>query len=102
MSLEELGFGDWFKDKVDPTNEAQYKIARVIAVNKDNYAIRNEMRDAIAELTGKLMFGAESPLDYPAVGDWVYAQYLDGDTFAVIHEILPRKSSLQRKSSAKK
>jgi len=102
MSLEELGFGDWFKDKVDPANEAQYKIARVIAVNKDNYAIRNETRDAIAELTGKLMFGAESPLDYPAVGDWVYAQYLDDDTFAVIHEILPRKSSLQRKSSGKK
>jgi len=102
MSLEELGFDDWFKDQVDPAKTTAYKIARVIAVNKDNYAIRNETRDTLAELTGKLMYGAESPLDYPAVGDWVYAQYLDDDTFAIIHEILSRKSSLQRKSSGKK
>jgi len=102
MNLQELGFDDWFRDKVDPGKTTLYKIARVIAVNKDNYAIRNETCDAIAELTGKLMFGAESPLDYLAVGDWVYAQYLDEDTFAIIHEILPRKSSLQRKSSGKK
>ncbi|MFC2012959.1 ribosome small subunit-dependent GTPase A [Chloroflexota bacterium] len=89
-------------DKVDPAKTTQYKIARVIAVNKGNYAIRNETRDVLAELTGKLIFGSESLLDYPAVGDWVYAQYLDEDTFAIIHEILPRKSSLQRKSSGKK
>ena len=102
MNLEELGFSDWFKFKVDPTQTTQYKIARVIAVNKDNYAIRNETCDVLAELTGKLMYGAESPLDYPAVGDWVYAQYLDEHTFAIIHGILPRKSSLQRKESGKK
>ena len=102
MNLEELGFSDWFKFKVDPVQTTQYKIARVIAVNKDNYAIRNETCDVLAELTGKLMYGVESPLDYPAVGDWVYAQYLDEHTFAIIHDILPRKSSLQRKESGKK
>ena len=102
MNLEELGFSDWFKFKVDPVQTTQYKIARVIAVNKDNYAIRNETCDVLAELTGKLMYGAESPLDYPAVGDWVYAQYLNEHTFAIIHDILPRKSSLQRKESGKK
>ena len=102
MSLQDLGFGDWFKDKVDPAKTTEYEIARVIAVNKDNYAIRSETNDVLAELTGKLMFGVKSPLDYPAVGDWVYAQYLDENTFAIIHEILPRKSSLQRKASGKK
>ncbi|MFC1979016.1 ribosome small subunit-dependent GTPase A [Chloroflexota bacterium] len=102
MSLEELGYDDWFKDKVDPVKTTQYNIARVIAVNKDNYAIRNEMGDVLAVLTGKLMYDADSLLDYPAVGDWVYAQYLDNDTFAVIHDIIPRRSSLQRKASGKK
>jgi len=102
MNLEELGFDDWYKDRVDPAKEAQYKIARVIAVNKDNYAIRNKAGDVLAELTGRLIYSAESPLDYPAVGDWVYAQYLDDDTFAIIHDILPRKSTLQRKTSGKK
>jgi ribosome biogenesis GTPase len=102
MNLEALGFDDWYRDRVDPAKETQYKIARIIAVNKDNYAIRNEAGDVLAELTGKLMYGAQSPLDYPAAGDWVYAQYLDDDTFAIIHDILPRKSMLQRKTSGKK
>jgi ribosome biogenesis GTPase len=102
MNLQELGFGDWFQDKVDPAQTAQYKIARVIAVNKDNYAIKSEVKEVLAELTGKLMYGAQSTLDYPAVGDWVYAQYLDENSFAVINEILPRKSILYRKASGKK
>ena len=55
-----------------------------------------------AEITGKLMFGAASPLDYPTVGDWVQAQFLDDDAFAVIHAILPRRSLLKRKTPGKK
>jgi len=102
MNLQELGFGDWFQDKVDPAQTAQYKIARVIAVNKDNYAIKSEAGDAIAEITGKIMHDASSPLDYPGVGDWVYTQHFDDGTFAVIHQILPRKSTLYRKTSGKK
>jgi ribosome biogenesis GTPase len=55
-----------------------------------------------AELTGKLIFNADSPMDFPAVGDWVIAQYFNDDSFAIIHEILPRKSVLKRKTSGKK
>jgi len=57
--------------------------------------------ECLAELTGKLLFYADSPLDYPAVGDWVYTQPLDNDTFAIIHDILPRKSMLKRKTPGK-
>lgn len=102
MNLDELGFSNWFQEKIDFTKLNEYKIARVIAVNKDSYIIKNEKNDVIAELTGKMVFGADSPLDYPTVGDWVYAQYLDEGSFAVIHEILPRKSILKRKTSGKK
>ena len=55
-----------------------------------------------AEITGKLMFGAASPLDFPTVGDWVQAQFVDDGTFAVIHAILPRRSLLKRKTPGKK
>jgi ribosome biogenesis GTPase len=41
-------------------------------------------------------------LDYPAVGDWVLANFYDENTFAIIHEILPRKSLLKRKTPGKK
>ncbi len=62
MNLYELGFCDWFKDKVDPTKITEYKIARVIAVNKGSYIIKNGKNDVLAEITGKLMFSADSPL----------------------------------------
>jgi len=102
MKLEELGFSHWFKDKIDPVKLIEYKIARIVTVNKDSYLIRNEKKDVFAELTGKFKFNADSPLDYPTVGDWVYVKYFDQNSFAVISEIFPRKTILKRKTSGKK
>ncbi|GAI76810.1 unnamed protein product [marine sediment metagenome] len=102
MKLEKLGLGDWFKDKIDPTKLIEYRIARVVTVNKDSYIIRNEKKDVFAEVTGKFIFNADSPLDYPIVGDWVYAKYFNQDSFAVISEIFPRETTLKRKTSGKK
>ena len=47
------------------------------------------------------MFSADSSLDYPATGDWVIAQYYDKNSFAIISEIVTRKSVLKRKTSGK-
>lgn len=102
MQLEKLGFSRWFQGKVDGTKLNTYRIARVIAVHKERYIIQDEKDDVSAELSGKLMFSTDSPLDYPIVGDWVYARYLDENTFAVIHEIFPRKTILRRKTPGKK
>jgi len=102
MKLEKLGLSHWFKDKIDPTKLIEYQIARVVTVSKDSYIIRNEKKDVFAEITGKFKFNADSPLDYPTVGDWVYAKYLNQDSFAAINEIFPRKTILKRKTSGKK
>lgn len=102
MSIEELGLNDWFHDRIDSAKLADYQIARVIAVNKNSYIISNGKSNLFAEITGKFIFNADSALDYPAVGDWVYAQYFDNESFAIIHEIVPRKSLLKRKTAGKK
>jgi ribosome biogenesis GTPase len=102
ISIKKLGFHNWFQDRIDPAKVGNGHIARITTVHKESYIITNEKGDVPAEITGKLMFGADSPLDYPAVGDWVYAQFLDNDSFAVIHDIFPRKSLLKRKTSGKK
>ena len=102
MELKDLGFNDQFKEIVKNTQQSEYSLARVIAVNKDNYIIRNEEVEIQAEITGKILFGAESNPDLPAVGDWVYVQYFNENTFAIIHEILPRKSLLKRKVAGRK
>ena len=102
MNIEQLGFTKWFLDRIDPKKLTDYQIARVITVNKDSYTIDNGNGEVSAEATGKLMFSANSPLDYPATGDWVLAQYYNNYSFAIISEIVPRKSILKRKTSGKK
>jgi len=102
MKLEDLGFSDWFSERLGDSQPLEYSLARIIAVNKDNYIIRNEETEVPAEVTGKMMYGAQSNLDLPAVGDWVCVQYFNENTMAIIHEILPRKSLLKRKVAGKK
>jgi ribosome biogenesis GTPase len=102
MQLETLGFDSWFQDKIDGKELIDRRVARVLTVGKDSCFIQGLAHAVRAEPTGKLIFNAESPMDYPAVGDWVVAQYFDEDSFAVIHEILPRKSILKRKTPGKK
>ncbi len=97
-SIKKLGFGRWFQDHVERENLEGLEIARVVAVHKGSYTISTGENDVFAELLGKMIYGAASPLDYPTVGDWVFAKFHDENTFSIIHEILPRKSLLKRKT----
>ena len=101
-SLAKIGFDKWFQDKIDLSKMTDYQIVRVISVNKNSLVVSNGRNDIYAELTGKYLFNLESSLDFPTVGDWVYVQIFDDDSLAIIHEILPRKSLLKRKTSGKK
>ena len=101
-SIEALGFGKWFQDNVDPVGLDSIAIDRVMAVHKDSYIINNGENDVFAELIGKMLFSAASPIDFPAVGDWVSATFYDKDTFSIIHNVLSRKSLLKRKTSGKR
>ena len=102
MELEDLGFNNWFRKKAEELQLRDADAARVVAVNKNNYTIRNRSAEIIAEIAGKIMYGADSALDYPTVGDWVGVQYYDGATLAIIHQILPRQSLLKRKVAGKR
>lgn len=102
MNIQQLGFDEWFAERTDPSKSADYDIARVTAVSKDSFLIRNGETDVLAEATGKMLFNADSPMDFPTVGDWVCVQFFDQEAFAVIHDILPRKSLLKRKTAGKK
>ena len=101
-NLEKIGFGEWLLETVAPESLEQFDIARVVEVHKDSYTISNGEVDVLAELVGKIIFSASSPVDYPAVGDWVLANFYNEDTFAIIHEVLSRKSLLKRKTPGKK
>ena len=101
-NIKNLGFDKWFLEAVAPESLERFEVARVVAVHKDSYTISAGETDVLAELVGKIIFSASSPIDYPALGDWVLANFYDENTFSIIHEILPRKSLLKRKTPGKK
>ena len=102
MKLKDLGFDQWFQEKQEELQRPDCSVARVTAVNRDSYLVRNENSEVLAELAGRLVFSAESSMDFPSVGDWASVQYYNSGTFAVIHGLFPRKSVLRRKAAGKK
>jgi ribosome biogenesis GTPase len=99
MELKELGFDRWFEEKQEELQRPDCSLARVTAVNRDSYLVRNQNSEVMAELTGSFRFSAGSSLDFPSVGDWTFVQYCNADTFGIIRGLFPRRSILRRKAS---
>jgi len=97
-----MGFDQWFQSHVSGLRQEGLDIARISAVNRGSYRIRNPTGEVPAELIGRLYFQSESSIDLPCVGDWVTVQYHNNDTEAIIHEVLPRRSFLRRRAAGEK
>lgn len=99
MELKYLGFDQWFEAHSSEFRQDGCSFARISAVDRGSYLIKNEVGEVPAELTGKLSYQIESSADLPSVGDWVTAYYYNNDTAAIIHRIFPRKTFLRRKTA---
>lgn len=99
MKINDLGFDQWFEDCSTEFRLEGGSFARISAVDRGSYLIRNESGEIPAELTGKLSYQIESAMDLPCVGDWVTACCYNDDMAAVIHRVFPRKTFLRRKSA---
>lgn len=101
MKLQDLGFNEWFVQRLNESGKTGYNLARITSVNKDTYLVRNEDGEVLSELAGEFMFSAESRFQYPAVGDWAFVRYYNANAFAIIYDLLPRKTILRRKTAGK-
>ena len=99
--LENIGFGPWFAERLDAEKARAHELARVISVQKDRFTIDNGEHAVLAELSGHLLHTADSAVDLPTTGDWVYADFYDDNSHAIIHGLLPRKTLLKRKTAGK-
>lgn len=73
--------------------------ARVISQEKGMYKISNGAEVKNAAVSGKFMYTAATVSDYPAVGDYVIAEWPEDGSNAVIHSVFPRKSCFIRKAA---
>lgn len=99
--LDRLGYTSLEPPIPSVEREDGCRLARVIAVHRERYTIHDGYDELPAEVTGRLMNAATAPADFPTVGDWVYLQRF-GDDMAIIHEVLPRRTFLQRRSAGKR
>ncbi|GAB1268058.1 ribosome small subunit-dependent GTPase A [Aurantivibrio infirmus] len=100
-TIKQLGFDEWFQDRTDTKELALHDIARVVSAHKESYVISKGDTEIYAELAGRLLYTADSSLDLPTTGDWVYVDCYDDDSHGIIHGLLPRKTLLRRKTAGK-
>ena len=96
MSLADYGYTDRFK--VYAQQYPEYIPARVILQERGMYTVVCDNGEIGAEVSGKLRYTADGAAAFPAVGDFVMLSLSGGDR-AVIHNILPRKSTFARRAA---
>ena len=99
QQLNQFGWDEWFNVKAQEMGLAEHRLARVVAVDRDQLLVMNETGEFRAKLAGRFLYMTEQPIDFPCVGDWVAIQCSGSDDFGIIHHVLPRKSFLRRKAA---
>ena len=77
-------------------------IARVLSQEKGSYRLLSSQGEKWGEISGRFHYEVQAKSEYPAVGDFVMADWNKSGGNAVIHHVLPRKSSFIRKAAGEK
>jgi ribosome biogenesis GTPase len=96
-SLEALGWNQPFERAFAAIASEGLVPARVAAQYTHLYRVWTAHADLLASVVGRFRVEAESPADYPVVGDWVAVAPRPAEGSATIESILPRKSRFVRK-----
>lgn len=99
IDLHDIGLFEQYVQEAK-TYSPGLHLARVSVQHKDLYKILTEYGEILAEVSGKMLYAVADSGEYPAVGDWVLVDRLTNTTGnAIIHHVLSRKSSFQRKAA---
>jgi ribosome biogenesis GTPase len=76
--------------------------ARVAVEHREMYLVLTAGGERTAEVSGRFLFEAASPADFPKVGDWVAAADFPEEAKAIIHAVLPRRTCLSRRAAGRR
>lgn len=102
INLSSLGWNEFFNNSFKNFDNNIYKCGRISAENKTNYLVLTESGEVTGEVSGKYLFESERQSDLPKVGDWVVTTLFNNNELAVIHQTLPRRTKISRKSAERK
>ena len=78
MNLKKYGFSERFEQEAS-FYEGLYP-SRISEQHRYIYKVISEDGELQAEVSGKLHYAAEGTMDFPAVGDWVMIDRMDGNS----------------------
>ena len=100
MSVTDLttfGWDETFAGNFKTYGQNGYTNGRVVLEHKNFFRVHTEHGEELAEISGKLRHEAVNRSDLPAVGDWVVIRSRPEGGSAVIHAVLPRRTTFVRK-----
>lgn len=100
MTLKDLGYTNELEEYRKEHNLDAFDIGRVVLEHRDRYIVKTESNEFDCEPIGNLRYTVTNKNELPAVGDWVAISKYDDDK-ALIHAVLPRYSTLERKAVGK-
>lgn len=98
QQLEKLGWNPWFASLLALQGQSIDHVARVAAVDREQLMLVNGSGTFRARLAGSYLHHHRRPEEFPCVGDWVCVDKEPQDDIGIIHSLLDRKTSLQRKA----
>jgi len=99
-ALARLGYSPYFAGHFS-AHEGPHRVpARVMTEHRGAYEVLGESVSGIAVAAGKLRHEAHSPIEFPAVGDWVVLDDRpDTNGHAVVQALLPRQTAFIRRAA---
>lgn len=99
QQLNQFGWDGWFEEKKKELNSTASRVARVVAVDREQLVVIDESGEYRAKLSGRFLYLNEETRDFPCVGDWICIQHGNSDSIGIINDVIPRKSFLRRKAA---
>jgi ribosome biogenesis GTPase / thiamine phosphate phosphatase len=99
LSLAHLGFGPALAAEFEPHAETGLAPGRVAVEHRGALVLLTGEGEVWAGIPGRLRHRAASPLDLPAVGDWVAYRRGAQDDRAVVEAVMPRRTAFVRKTA---
>ncbi|MCP4690599.1 MAG: ribosome small subunit-dependent GTPase A [Desulfobacterales bacterium] len=93
MTLENMGWNDFFQKNYDRIKDPALKPARVTGVRKNGFLVFDGEEERPATAAGRLLHDSSAETIFPAAGDWVAVKG------SLITHTLPRKNALSRGAS---
>lgn len=81
---------------------ADLTVSRILSQEKGVYRLISSQGEKWGEISGRYHYDVQAKSDYPTVGDFVMVDWNKSGGNAVIHYVLPRKSSFILKAAGEK